>query len=691
MLQADRRERMFFMKRLSFYLAACLAVTAAAPVAFAADDLAQAPRYGSWGVDLAARDAAIKPGDDFFGYAEGAAVDAMTIPADRSRYGAFDKLHELSEARTRAIVDKVAADPNATGEEAKVGAFYRAFMDEKRVEALDDKPLAGDLGAVRKAKSRKALAELMGASSETLGYSIFNPYINTDAKAPTRYAVYLTQGGLGLPDRDYYLKPDFKAQKDKYEAYAAKVLGMIGWADPEGSAKAIVALETAIAEASWTKAEQRNDVKTYNPMTIDQLVKAAPDFPWRPFLKAGELGKVTRVVVNENTAFPRIAKIVADTPLDVLKAWYAFHLADNASPYLSGRFDQAHFEMFGKTLSGQPEQRPRWKRGVELVSSQMGEAVGKIYVAEYFPPDSKAKMEALVAGLREAMKARLSKVSWMSDETKAKALEKLAKFHVKIGYPVKWRDYSALTISDQDLYGDVGRAIAFEWRRQVNRLDQPVDKDEWGMTPQTVNAYYSQTENEIVFPAAILQPPFFDPDADMAVNYGGIGGVIGHEMTHGFDDEGRQSDGDGKLTDWWTPDDAKQFQARADRLGAQYSAFEPLAGAHVNGQLTMGENIADLGGLLLGLDAYHASLGGKPAPTIDGLTGDERVFLGWAQVWRTKQRDDSLRRQLVSDPHSPAKYRVDGVVRNIDAWYAAFGVKPGDALYLDPSQRVRIW
>jgi putative endopeptidase len=689
MFQADHRERMSFMKRLCLYLAACLAVAAAAPVA--AEDLAQAPRYGTWGFDLAARDAAIKPGDDFFGYAEGAAIDAMTIPPDRSRYGAFDQLRELSEARTRAIVEKVADDPRATGEQAKVGAFYRAFMDEKRVEALDHKPLAPELAAVREVKSRQALAELMGASSGTLGFSVFNPYINTDAKAPTRYAVYMTQGGLGLPDRDYYLQESFKEQKAKYEAFAAQILGMIGWADPDASAKAIVALETDIAAASWTKAEQRDDTKTYNPMTVDELAKASPGFDWRPFLKAAGLGEVTRVVVNENTAFPKIAKIFADTPLDTLKAWHAFHLTDNAAPYLSERFDQAHFEMYGKTLSGQPEQRPRWKRGVGLVGGQMGEAVGKIYVTRYFPPDSKAKMEILVAGLREAMKARISKLSWMTDETKAKALEKLAKFHVKIGYPDTWRDYSALTISDQDLYGDVGRAIAFEWRRQVRRLDQPVDKAEWQMTPQTVNAYYSQTENEIVFPAAILQPPFFDPDADMAVNYGAIGGVIGHEMTHGFDDQGRQSDGDGKLADWWTAEDAKQFQARADRLGAQYSAFEPIAGAHVNGQLTMGENIADLGGLLLGLYAYHASLDGKPAPVIDGLTGDERVFLGWAQVWRTKQRDDALRRQIVSDPHSPAKYRVNGVVRNIDAWYAAFGVKPGDALYLDPSQRVRIW
>jgi putative endopeptidase len=366
-------------------------------------------------------------------------------------------------------------------------------------------------------------------------------------------------------------------------------------------------------------------------------------------------------------------------------------VVDSASNYLSDRFVQARFAFRNKTLGGQPEIQPRWKRGVGFVNGALGEAVGRMYVAQYFTPEAKAKMDALVGNVKAALGARIQRVDWMSPETKAKALEKLAKFTVKIGYPVKWRDYSALTLTDEDLYGDAERAGAFEWMRKVHRINDPVDKTEWDMTPQTVNAYYNPSNNEIVFPAAILSPPFFDPDADAAINYGGIGAVIGHEMTHGFDDEGRKYDGAGRLSNWWTPEDAVKFQARADRLGAQFSAFEPVPGAHIKGELTMGENIADLGGVLLALDAYHASLHGAPAPVIDGLTGDQRFFLGFAQIWREKIRDDALREELVSDPHSPSHFRVDGPLRNVDAWYLAFGVKPGDAMYVAPDQRVRIW
>ena len=432
-------------------------------------------------------------------------------------------------------------------------------------------------------------------------------------------------------------------------------------------------------------------MKTYNAMTPAELAAMAPGFDWAAYLAAADLGSVNRVVVLEKTAFPKIAALFAATPIATLQAWQAFNVADNASPFLSKRFADANFEFRNKTLSGQPQQKPRWKRAAAVIDAQVGEAVGKVYVAKYFPPESKARMEALIGGLRSALAARIQRVSWMSPATKAKAQEKLAQFTVKVGYPVKWRDYGALTISPTDLTGDVVRATAFEWARQVNRLNQPVDRDEWGLTPQTVNAYYNPTQNEIVFPAAILQPPFFDPTADPAVNYGAIGGVIGHEMTHGFDDEGRQFDGTGALADWWAPQDAAKFTVQAQRLGAQYSAFEPLKGAHVNGGLTMGENIADLGGLLLGLDAYQLSLNGKPAPVLDGATGDQRVFFGWAQVWRGASRDDALRQQLVSNPHSPPHERVNGVVRNIDAWYAAFGIKPTDPMYVPPGERVRIW
>ena len=424
---------------------------------------------------------------------------------------------------------------------------------------------------------------------------------------------------------------------------------------------------------------------------IAKLAELAPGFDWAAFMEGAGLTKATRVVAQENTAFPKLAAIFAKTPIATLKAWQAFNLADQAGPYLSQPFIDTRFDFRGKTLNGQPAQRTRWKRGVQLVDGQIGEALGKVYVAAYFPPESKAKMLALVGDIRTAMKARIERLDWMSQPTKTKALEKLAAFTVKIGYPDKWRDYSGLTIKDDDLYGNVNRASTFDWDFRVGRLGGPVDRAEWGMTPPTINAYYNPNGNEIVFPAAILAPPFFDPEGDMAVNYGAIGGVIGHETTHGFDDQGRHYDGTGRLTDWWTPDDAAKFQAETVKLGKQYGAFEVLPGAKINGDLTMGENIADLGGLLLALDAYHTSLHGQPAPIIDGLTGDQRVFLGWAQVWRGKTRDDALRQQLVSDPHSPERARVDVPMRNVDAFYAAFGIKPGDPMYVAPADRVRIW
>jgi len=532
---------------------------------------------------------------------------------------------------------------------------------------------------------------LMGNANTSGFASILPVYIATDAKAPTRYTVMAGTGGLGLPDRDYYLQPAFATQKAKYQEYVASLLGMIGWEKPAESARAIVDFETRLAQDTWTRAERRDRDKTYNPMTVVELNRAMPGFDWNRYLAQSELPKVERIVVTTNTSFPKFATTYAETPVDTLKAWQAFHVADGAAPYLSKRFVDASFEFRNKTLGGQPEQRARWKRAVAFVDRTIGESVGRIYVARYFPPEAKAKMDALVADIQTALKARIERLDWMGADTRARALEKLSKFTVKIGYPAKWRDYGPLTLSKIDLYGNATRAAAYEWHRDVARLDKPVDKTEWGMTPQTVNAYYSATNNEIVFPAAILQPPFFDPDADPAINYGGIGGVIGHEISHGFDDQGRKSDGEGALHDWWTADDAAKFTAQTATLGAQYSAFEPLPGAHVNGALTMGENIGDMGGVSLALDAYHASLRDRPAPVIEGLTGDQRVFLGWAQVWREKIRDETLRQRLVSDSHSPARYRVNGVIRNVDAWYSAFQVRPGDALYVAPADRVRIW
>ena len=692
------------MKTPWLVAAAAVALSAAAPAlaagaspaggaatTAAAASLTETPRMGPWGFDMAGRDTAVAPGQDFFKYANGTYVDRLEIPPDRSRYGAFDRLQELSQNRMRAVLEAAAADPAATGERAKVGAFYRSFMDDKRLDTVGAKPLAAELARVRAARNKSDIARLMGRGQLGFGGSFFGPGVSDDAKEPMRYAVYLGQAGLGLPNRDYYLKPEFAPKLAAYQAYVAQILTLAGWSDPQGAANAIVAMETEIARVSWTLEDRRDDSKTYNPIPTAELDGFAPGFDWAAFLDGAELGKVQRIVLQENTAIPKIAAIYTKTPLQTLKAWEAFNIADQAAPYLSAAFEQAHYAFREKTLQGQPQQRARWKRGVGLVDGQMGEALGKLYVAEYFPPESKAKMLELVSGIREAMKVRIEKLDWMSQPTKTKALEKLSKLTVKIGYPDKWRDYSALEIKETDLYGNVERAAAFEWNYQLARLDKPVDRTEWGMTPPTVNAYYQPTRNEIVFPAAILQPPFFDPQGDPAVNFGGIGGVIGHELTHAFDDQGRKSDGDGKLTDWWTAEDAAKFDARAEVLGKEYSAFQALPGAYVNGKQTMGENIADLGGLLLAVDAYHASLKGQPAPVIDGMTGDQRVFLGWAQVWRGKLREDRLRQLLVVDVHSPNEARVDVPVRNIDTFYQAFGVKPGDAMYVPPGERARIW
>ncbi|HRD28307.1 MAG TPA: M13-type metalloendopeptidase [Caulobacter sp.] len=651
----------------------------------------ESPRYGAWGFDLSGMDRSVKPGDDFYMWASGAWNARTEIPSDRSRFGNFDALSILSEARTRAIIEDSAAGRITGPDAVKIGAAYAAFMDEARAESLDIKPLEPELAAIRAVRTRDDMTALMGLSNVS-GYSaIFGLGIGDDAKDPAHYAVYAGTGGLGLPDRDYYLDPKFGPKKAAYEAYVAQMLTMAGWPKPAEAAKAIVAFETRLAEASWTRAERRDRDKTYNPMTLAELQAATPGFDWNRYLAGTELKGVNRYVVSTNTAFPKFAAIYSETPVDTLKAWQAFHLVDGAAPLLSKRFVDANFEFRSKTLAGQPEQKPRWKRGVAYVNGMLGESVGKVYVARYFPAESKAKMEALVADIRAALKTRIEHLAWMSPETKVKALEKLSKFGVKIGYPDKWRDYAALDVRADDAYGNAIRAGAFEWRYDVARLNGPVDKGEWGMTPQTVNAYYSSIKNEIVFPAAILQAPFFHPDADMAVNFGGIGGVIGHEISHGFDDQGRKSDGDGVLRDWWTAEDAAKFKTQADRLGAQYSAFEPYPGAKVQGALTMGENIGDMGGLSLAYDAYLVSLGGKPAPILDGFTGQQRVFLGWAQVWRQKAREDFVRQQVVTDPHSPAYYRVNGTIRNIDAWYDAFGVKDGDKLYVAPADRVRIW
>ncbi len=663
------------------------------------------PQYGSWGFDAAGADMAAKPGDDFFRYANGAWLDRVQIPADKPAYSLRLAMSDLTEQRLHDLVEEVArkAEPKPVTIDGKVGAFYKSFMDEGRIEKAGASTIKEKLAEIQSAKTRDALATLMGRQNVDFHGGIFGVFIDVDIKDPKHYAVYLGQQGLGLPDRDYYLKADFATQKGKYQAYVAQLLHLLDWPDADKRASEVVGFETKIAEASWTKTQQRDPIATYNAMSIAELESLAPNFAWRALLAQAGLGKIERVVVAEKSAFPKFAQIYNETPLETLQAWQAFNAADHAAPYLSKAFVDALFEMRNKTLSGQAEQQLRWKRGVHAVSGgdygagdrydrfgNLGWAVGQLYSAKYFPPAAKAKIEELVANLKIAMHERIKGLDWMGEATKVQALKKLDTYNIKVGYPDKARDYAKIEIRDDDLVGNVRRAAAADWAFYVQRLPGPVDMSDWGMTPQTNDAYNGSLR-DIVFPAGILQPPMFDANADPAINYGAIGAVIGHELTHGFDDQGRKFDAEGKLNDWWTAEDAKTFEARAAVLGAQYSKFEPLPGAKVNGELTMGENIADLGGLTIALDAYRASLKGKPAPVIDGLTGDQRVFLGWAQAWRGKLRDDAIRRQVVSDPHSPRQYRVNGVMRNIDAWYDAFSVKPEEKMFVDPKERVRIW
>jgi putative endopeptidase len=665
---------------------------APAAAATASGEAAPAPAYGAWGFDLSGMDTGVKPGDDFFGYANGRWFANATIPADKSRVGMFDALTDKTQDRVLAIVEDLGRSGAAAGTPAaKISALYKAYMDEARLDELDAAPIASDLAEIRAAKSLDDIARLMGRGRSGFGASFFFASVNPDEKDPAHHAAYLAQSGLGLPDRDYYLKDTFKVQLTRYREYVERVLGMIGWTDPHGHAGDIVGLETRIAEASWSRVESRDRDKTYNAMTPAELAAHAPDFPWPTWLTASDIGGAGRLVVRQNSAFPKLAKIFAATPLETLQAWQAFRVVDQAAPYLSKRFAQTRFQFRNGVLVGQPEERPRTKRAVGVIDGALGDAVGQEYVTRYFPPQSKARMEALVGQLMAALHARIEHLTWMSPETKAKALEKLALFNVKIGYPTVWRDYSTLAIDPADLMGDIRRSNAFRWAYAVGHLGRPVDPEEWFTMPQVVNAYYSATRAEIVFPAAILQPPFFDPEADVAVNYGGIGGVIGHELTHGFDDQGRKSDGHGLLVDWWQPADAAKFQAEAAKLGAQYDAYAVAPGLNVKGAQTMGENIADLGGLLLALDAYRASLKGEPAAILDGFSGEQRVFLGWAQVWRAKLRPEAAKQQVSSDAHAPARFRVDGPVRNVDGWYDAWGIKPGDRLYLRPEDRVRIW
>jgi putative endopeptidase len=654
----------------------------------------EAPKYGTWGFAVEGRDMSVAPGENFFLHANGTALKSLEIPSDRTSYGSFALLRELSDNRLRALLDELLARTDLVqgSDEQKMTGLYRSYMDMERIEALDAQPMQPYLAAIRAADDHGKMAAYMGTLQGRFGSGFFGVGIGDDQRDPSRYTTYVSQSGIGLPSRDYYLdETRFGEKKRLYEAYVADMLGMIGWENPAEAAAAIVALETRIAEAHWTVEENRNRDKTYNPFTPTDLADYAPGFDWAAWLEQADLGGVTTVVVRQNTALPKIAEVYADTPIEVIQAWQAFHTVDDMAPFLSARFSDRQWQFRSRDLAGQPEQRARDKRAVSFAEGTMGEAFGRLYVDRWFPAQSKMMMEELVANLRVALADRIRQLDWMGAETKEQALYKLDNFTVKVGYPTKWRDYSALQVDAGDLVGNAERAGEFRWNYQVGRMDGPVDRDEWGMTPQTVNAYYNSTKNEIVFPAAILQPPFFDPTGDPAVNYGGIGGVIGHEIGHGFDDQGRKSDGDGVLRDWWTAEDAANFTARTDVLGAQYATYAPLPGHNLKPNLTMGENIGDLAGVTLGIEGYRRSLGGQPAPVLDGVTGDQRVFYGWAQVWQSKYRDDAIINQVATGPHSLPEFRVIGPLRNLDAWYEAFGVKEGDAYYLAPADRVRLW
>jgi putative endopeptidase len=662
-------------------------------------------KYGAWGFDLAGMDTATRPGDDFFRYANGAWLDKTQIPPDKPAYSLRLAMTDLTEQRLHDMMEALAAKSNDhpfTLEE-KVGTFYGSFMDEARAEQLGTKPMQSDLNALKKIKTREDFAGQMGRTTTDFAFSLFNVTIDADLKDPHRYAFYLTQAGIGLPDRDYYLKPEFAAQKTAYQNYVATILNLLSWADPDKSARDIVDFETKIADASWTKAQQRDFNAIYNAMSVQDLKKFVPGFAWDKFLHEAKMPNLTRVIVAEKSAFPKIIDAYSKTPIDTIHAWQAFHIADNAAPYLSKPFTDAYFELHAKTLSGQKQQQARWKRAITAVSGgdflvgdrfgtfgTMGFGVGQLYSAKYFPAEAKQKIQDLVTNLKVAYRARIQKLDWMGPDTKKEALKKLDTYTIKVGYPDHPRDYSKLVVRNDDLVGNVKRCAQLDWDFFTERFSKPVDRTDWSMTPQTNDAYNGSLR-DIVFPAGILQPPIFDADADAAINYGAAGGVIGHELTHGFDDQGRKIDASGALRDWWTKKDADEFQARAKMLGAQYSRYEPIPGVHVNGELTMGENIADLGGLTLALDAYRASRKGEPAPVLDGYTGDQRVLLGWAQAWRGKVTDDYVKKQVVSDPHAPRQFRVIGPTRNTDVWYDAFKVQPNDKMFVAPDQRVRIW
>ncbi|MBT9493408.1 MAG: M13 family metallopeptidase [Paucibacter sp.] len=651
------------------------------------------------GLDLAGFDAKVRAQDDLFLAANGAWVSKTAIPADKAEYGSFYQLRDLSDQRVRAIVEALAAKPQdkvakdaTSGVEQKIAAFYGSYTNVAAIDKAGLAPAKAMLASIDAIKTPTDLARWLGNAQGSLNTPVAL-WVMPDFKEPGINRALTWQGGIGMPDRDYYLKDDDKLSQARkaYFGYLTTLAKLSGTKDPAAVATRVLALEKRIAEAHWDKVENRNPVKTYNPMTPAELAKAAPGFDWAAFMDAAQLQGVDRLSISQPSTLTALAKMFNEVPLADWKAYLKLRVLDENAELLPKAYREARFAFHGNVLTGAKEEKPRWQKGIAEVNGALGEAIGQVYVAQHFPPVYKTRMVELVGNLMKAYGDSIDGLSWMTPATKAAAKEKLGKYMVKIGYPDAWRDYSALEVRAGDAFGNRARSGRFEWERIASRVGKPVDRAEWGMTPQTVNAYYNPSMNEIVFPAAILQPPFFDMAADDAVNYGAIGAVIWHEISHGFDDQGSQFDGDGALRNWWSDADRKAFEKVGAQLVAQYEKYEPLPGKTVNGKLTLGENIADLSGLQIAYKAYLGSLGGKPAAVIDGYTGEQRFFMGWSQAWRSKQRDERAMQNLTVDPHSPAKFRANGAAVNHDGFHEAFGTKPGDQMFKASEERIRIW
>ena len=646
------------------------------------------------GIDLGAMDTSVRPGDDFFSYVNGTWVAETEIPADKPSYGIFYMLLEEAQENVKVIIEASSTGDFAKGtDEQKVGDLYKSYMDMETRNAKGVKPLRPLLSQIDAIASHEDLAVFMASAGKRNIEMPFYVEQFEDLKDPKFYAMNVFQGGLGLPEREYYFTEDEKSEdiRAKYVAHIEKMFDLAGFDGGAAAASTIMALETRIADKHVKKEDARNWDENYNKVALADLGEIMPRFNWGGYLDEAGIADIGNVVIFMTDYLGELDEIIQATDIGTWKTYLRWAALNTMAARLTAELDDQNFDFYSKTLSGIEEQQPMWRRGVTAVNGSLGEVVGKVYVTEHFPPEAKARMLELVGNLINAYEKSIKELEWMGDDTRAEALDKLSKFTPKIGYPDEWRDYSALSIEPGDLAGNLERAALAEYQRQVGRQGGPVDKNEWGMSPQTVNAYYNPAGNEIVFPAAILQAPFFDLAADDAVNYGAIGAVIGHELGHGFDDKGSTFDGDGALRNWWTDDDRAEFEKRTDRLVAQYDEFAPLDDLNVNGEFTLGENIGDLGGISIGLLAYNMSLQGEAAPVIDGLTGEQRVFLGYAQVWRSKIRDEALRQRIATDPHSPAVYRTNGAVRNVPEFYAAFDVQEGDALYLAPEERVKIW